>query len=442
MPASKQRFPPTYDKHMYRFIDTLIRFLKKIIPEPVVEFFRPLYHRALAIFMAAAYRFPARKLTVIGVTGTKGKSTVSEMLFAILTEAGHKTALASTIRFAIGEESEPNKFKMTLQGRGFIQAFMRKALAKGATHLVVEITSESTLQARHWFLDLDALVVTNIQKEHIERHGSFEGYVAAKRAIVRALEHSRKPSRVLVSNEDVPETRAFLSARVPRAIGFSKSELAELANNDAGVSFDYGGTHFVLPIPGEFNAVNALAAVKLCEALGVSPEVAARALASLARVPGRVERIDAGQNFLVVVDYAHTPDSLAALYGAFPAHRKICVLGNTGGGRDAWKRPAMGKIADETCDVVILTNEDPYDEDPRAIVDAMAAGMQRPPHVIMDRREAIRYALTTAQQGDAVLISGKGTDPYIMGPNGAKTPWSDAEVAREELRDHSGETGS
>src|SRR6185369_569965 len=150
-------------------------------------------------------------------------------------------------------------------------------------------------------------------------------------------------------------------------------------------------------------------------------------------VRGRVERIEAGQNFIAVVDYAHTPDSLRALYSAFASKRKICVLGNTGGGRDTWKRPEMGRIADETCDKVILTNEDPYDEDPRAIVDAMAAGMKRAPEIIMDRREAILAALRAARPGDAVLISGKGTDPYIMGPNGSKTPWSDAEVVREEL---------
>ena len=146
-----------------------------------------------------------------------------------------------------------------------------------------------------------------------------------------------------------------------------------------------------------------------------------------------MERIEAGQNFIAVVDYAHTPDSLAALYGAFPNRRKICVLGNTGGGRDTWKRPEMGRIADETCAEVILTNEDPYDEDPSAIVAAMATGMRRTPSIIMDRREAIRHALRAARPGDAVLISGKGTDPFIMGPKGSKQSWSDAAVVREEL---------
>jgi len=418
---------------MYELVNTVVRVLKKIVPEPIINIFRPLYHRALAFIMALAYGFPARKLTIIGITGTKGKSTVAEMVFAILRAAGHKTALLSTIRFAIEDDSEPNRYKMTLQGRGFAQAFMNKALKAGCTYIVIEVTSESILQYRHWFLGLDGLIVTNIQKEHIERHGSFENYVRAKRTIVDTLMRSRKPFRVLVANADIPESNSFLSARVSKAIGFSASELGHLSGDDRSTSFNYGGTHFSLPIAGSFNAMNALASIKLCEAFGVSLTTAASALKVLPKVAGRVEHIDAGQDFLVIVDYAHTPDSLSALYSAFPDRRKICVLGNTGGGRDTWKRPLMGKIADEACEKVILTNEDPYDEDPRAIVDAVAAGMTRAPEVIMDRREAIRAALRAARAGDAVLISGKGTDPYIVGAHGTKMPWSDAQVVREEL---------
>lgn len=418
---------------MYDGINAIVRILKKIVPEQIVQPLRPLYHRALSFFMALSYGFPARKLVVIGVTGTKGKSTVAEMLFSILRVAGYKTALISTIRFAIEDESEPNRYKMTLQGRGFAQAFMHKAIKAGCTHLVIELTSESVLQYRHWFLDLDGLIVTNIQREHIESHGSFENYVAAKRALVETLVRSPKRTRVLVSNEDIIESRLFLSAKVSHSVGFSVKELSNVANDDRSVQFDYAGTHFSLPLPGTFNAMNALAAVKMGEEFGVVRSLSAQALSVLSPVRGRVEHIEEGQDFLAIVDYAHTPDSLQALYGAFPNHRKICVLGNTGGGRDTWKRPEMGKIAAGACEKVILTNEDPYDEDPRAIIDAMAAGMQRKPEIIMDRREAIRAALRAARPGDVVLISGKGTDPFIMGASGLKTPWSDARVVREEL---------
>jgi len=391
------------------------------------------YHYAWAVLAALWYGFPARRLTIIGVTGTKGKSSVVEMLYCIFTSAGYTTALAGTIRFAIGNDSRPNLLKMTLPGRGFIQKFLAEALAKKCTHAIVEITSEAALQYRNLFLELDGLIVTNIQHEHIEHHGSFEKYVAAKRTIVTTLEHSPKRSRILVANADVPESRAFLSAKVSRAIGFSERELQNISEGERSINFNYAGTQFSLPVPGIFNAMNALPAIKLCEAFGIPLSIAATALATLPVVRGRVEHIDAGQNFLAIVDYAHTPDSLKTLYETFKDRRKICVLGNTGGGRDTWKRPEMGRIADEMCEKVILTNEDPYDEDPKKIVEAMAAGMARPPEIIMDRREAIRAALRAARPGDAVLITGKGTDPFIMGAHGIKTPWSDAEVVREEL---------
>jgi UDP-N-acetylmuramoyl-L-alanyl-D-glutamate--2,6-diaminopimelate ligase len=418
---------------MYGIVERIVRILKKIVPEWLVRPLRPLYHRVLASVMAFTYGFPARELTVIGITGTKGKSTTAEMVFSILRKAGYKTALLSTIRFAIEDNSERNLFKMTLPGRGFAQAFMRKAVDAGCTHLVIEITSESVLQYRHLFLYLDGLIVTNIQREHIERHGSFANYVEAKRAIVEALVRSEKRKRVFVTNADVPESNAFLSVRVPKAVRFSSHELENVSENDRGTTFDYHNVHFSLPIPGMFNAMNALASIKLCDAFDIPLPTCAEALAALPVVRGRVERIDAGQDFIVVVDYAHTPDSLGALYEAFRTQRKICVLGNTGGGRDTWKRPEMGRIADEACEKVILTNEDPYDEDPRAIVNAMMHEMKRTPEIIMDRREAIRAALRAARSGDAVLISGKGTDPFIMGPHGTKTPWSDASVVREEL---------
>lgn len=418
---------------MYELVNRVVRALKKVIPAPIVTALRTPYHALLTIAMAAYYGFPARKLTVIGVTGTKGKSTVAEMLFSSFRAAGHKTALVSTIRFAINDASEPNRYKMTLQGRGFAQAFMQRALAQECTHLIIEVTSESTLQFRHWFLSLDGLVVTNIQKEHIESHGSFEKYVAAKRAIVRTLARSRKRQHILVSNENVPETKAFLQERGVTAIGFSEHELKDVATSERSVRFVYDDTAFSLPLPGVFNAVNALAAIKMGEAFGISRDALVRALSGLPPVRGRVEHIDAGQAFLAIVDYAHTPDSLKALYGAFEGRRKICVLGNTGGGRDTWKRPVMGRIAAESCDEVVLTNEDPYDEDPEAIIAEMAEGMERAPTIILDRREAIRHALAHAKDGDAVLISGKGTDPFIMGPQSTKIPWSDSEVVRDEL---------
>lgn len=377
--------------------------------ERIKKLLRPPYHFLLQWGAALYNGFPAQHLVVVGVTGTKGKSTVSDMVYAILTHAGHRVALASTIRYVTPKSESRNMFKMTMRGRGFIQHFLARARRDGATHAVVEISSEGAVQFRHRFLYLDALAVTNIHPEHIESHGSFENYVAAKREIVRELERSTKRPRTLVVSGDNEHTYAFLEAQVEQKQTFHEGP------------------------PSDFNGANARAAVLLTSALGVPTATAEEALRTMPQVRGRAEEIHVGQNFTAVVDYAHTAESLEAIYSKY-AGRKICVLGNTGGGRDKWKRPKMGAIADEHCDDVILTNEDPYDEDPRTIVDEMARGMKRPPTIIMDRRAAIREALVRARMGDIVLITGKGTDPYIMGAQGEKTPWDDATVVREELQ--------
>lgn len=408
-------------------ISRIKSFIKKLVPRNVLS----VYHRSLSFLAALASGFPAKSLTVILVTGTKGKSTVSEFIYTILKNTGHEAALISTIKFALPKETLPNKLKMTMPGRGKIHHLLKKARRQGATHAVIEATSEGTLQHRHTFLFPDILVFTNLQKEHIEAHGSFENYKNAKLTYAKEIQ---KNDGVVVANADDPHAKDFLTY-TNRPISFSKDDLKNLALTPTSLSFVYKKTPLTLPLPGVFNAMNAAAALKVAEQLQIEPEKAVRALEQISSVRGRTEFISAGQDFDVVVDYAHTPDSLIALYKAFPNKKKICVLGNTGGGRDTWKRPRMGEIADTYCDHVILTNEDPYDEDPQQILDQMKDGMAREPEIIMDRREAIRRAIRLAQKDDVVLISGKGTDPFIMGPHGTKIPWDDASVAREELAD-------
>lgn len=409
------------------------RFLEALLPRSVYRTIAAPYHFFLNANAALRYGFPARKLKVIGVTGTKGKSSVTEMVAAVLEGAGHTVAVSSTIHFRIAGKEIPNLYKMTLPGRGFIQKFLREAVDARCDFAVVELTSEAALQYRHLFLSLDALVFTNLAKEHIESHGSMEKYFAAKMRIGHALVASSKRPRAIIANGDDTYGKRFLTLPVEQQIPFTLQDATAITPTPTGISFSYEGTEVTLPHPGNFSVLNALAAIKTGSFFGVSVEKSVAALSRLTRIAGRAERIECGQNFTAVVDYAHTPDSLTALYQAYSG-RKICVLGNTGGGRDTWKRPEMGRIAETTCDVVILTDEDPYDEDPRAIVEEMASGMQKKPQIIMDRREAIAAALTEAREGDTVLITGKGTDPYIMQAAGAKLPWSDADVVREELQ--------
>jgi len=412
---------------------SLRSLIQSLLPRRVYRALLVPYHVAWAFVSAAWHGFPAKKLVVIGVTGTKGKSSVTEMVSTILEQAGHTVAVSSTIHFKTGRSTRPNLFKMTLPGRGFIQKLLAEAVRDGATHAVIELTSESALQYRHVFLYLDALIFTNLEKEHLESHGGMENYFQAKFRLGKALARSPKRPRAIIANSESEYGRRFLALPVERSIPFSLTEAAELAYTDHGSSFLFDDVRVELPQPGAFSVRNALASMHAAAFLGISVAESAKSLATLTRIKGRAEHIDEGQPFAAVVDYAHTPDSLQALYDAYPG-RKICVLGNTGGGRDTWKRPEMGRIADEACDEVILTDEDPYDEDPAAILEAMKAGMAREPQVITDRREAIRTALTLAEPGDTVLVTGKGTDPYIMQAHGKKLPWSDAAVVSEELR--------
>ena len=392
------------------------------------------YHLVLAYAGAIVYRFPSRKLVVIAVTGTKGKSSVVELVAELLRASGKQVASASTIRFCVGAQCERNLFKMTMPGRFFLQHFLRRAVDAHCTHAVIEMTSEGVLQYRHKGVELDALVFTNLQPEHLERHGGFEAYADAKLSLARALAGSPKRPRIVVANLDDAYGQKFLDTPVEAKAPFSLHDAEPYNTDDKNVRFVWRGELFTVPLPGEFNLKNCLAALALCEALGLSVQDMKRALEHVTQIDGRAQRIERGQPFAVIVDYAHTPDSLKALYEAYKNKKIIGVLGSTGGGRDAWKRPAMGAIADEYCASAYLTNEDPYDEDPQAIVDAVAKGFSRiTPTVVLDRRAAIAAALREAKEGDAVLITGKGTDPYIMGPRSTKQEWSDAEVATEEL---------
>jgi UDP-N-acetylmuramyl-tripeptide synthetase len=406
--------------------------LKKIIPKRVLA----AYHYVLALLGALVYGFPSRKLFVVAVTGTKGKSSTVEIIRTMFEGAGYKVATAGTIRFSIGSEVEPNLFKMTMPGRFFLQKFLRKAVAKGATHAVIEMTSEGAAQFRHKGIELDALVFTNLSPEHIESHGSLENYIAAKLSLARHLETSKKIPRYLVANADDKVGQEFLKTKVEVVVPYSLKDAEPYSVDDKTVRFVWKhGQLFTVPLPGLFNLKNVLAALSLGEAMGIALEVLHKSLEHMGTIAGRAERVGNTQPYAVVVDYAHTPDSLKALFETFKNRRIIAVMGSTGGGRDKWKRPEMGKVAEEYADMVFLTNEDPYDEDPQKIVEEIAKGFaKKRPHIILDRRQAIREALREAREGDAVLITGKGTDPYIMGQKGTREEWSDKKVATEELK--------
>ncbi len=419
-------------------METILYQLKRFIPRRILVSIRPFYHFLLAYIGAVIYRHPSRQITVIAITGTKGKSTVTEMTAHLLRTHGFTTASLSTIRFVIGDEERPNLFKMTTPGRFFVQRFLREAVDAGCTHAVLEMTSEGAKQFRHRFIEFDALLFTNLTPEHIESHGSFEKYKEAKLRIANAIAQSQKRPRYLVANTDNEHGTDFLNFPVERAIPYRLADLSLYTLQKDSVTMVIEDTTIRVPQVGLFTVYNALGAITLARALGVTLTTIEKAFRTLPVVHGRVEQFHSEKtqkSVTAVVDYAHTPDSLTQFYQAFPSVHKICILGNTGGGRDTWKRPEMGRIAEVYCDEIILTNEDPYDENPKKIVDDMAAGIENKTKlsIIMDRRTAIKTALERAPEGGYVLISGKGTDPYIMGPNNTREPWSDAKVVSEEL---------
>lgn len=408
--------------------------IKKIIRSLVPRKALSLYHLSLAWLGAVLYGFPSRHITIIGVTGTKGKSSTTEYINAIFEAAGKKTAVSNSIRFKVGSVERRNTTRLSMPGRFSVQAFLREAVQNGCDVAIIEMTSEGAAQHRHRFIALDALVFTNLAPEHIESHGSLENYIAAKLSIGKELERSKKSPRILVVNEHDSVSAQFLALAVDQKVTFSLNHAQPWSLTASSGTFTYNNTQITVHFPGEFSLQNALAAAEVCSAFGIEPSAIAHGIDGLTRIPGRAERVDIGQPFSFYVDYAHNPSSLEALFSSFPEQRKICVIGSTGGGRDTWKRPEMGRIAGELCDEVIVTNEDPYDEEPEDIIGAIVAGVRnKKPHIYLDRREAIAGAIHMARPGDVVLLTGKGTDPTIRVKGGVGIPWSDYEVAREEL---------
>jgi UDP-N-acetylmuramoyl-L-alanyl-D-glutamate--2,6-diaminopimelate ligase len=416
-------------------LDTTLRNTKKIIPKKLFRTLQPVYHRGLAILSATLHRYPSRAIKVIVITGTKGKTSTTEVVNAILEEAGYNTAVLGTLRFKIGKDNRPNMYKMSVPGRFFVQKFLRQAVDAGCQVAVIEMTSEGAKQFRHKGIDMDTLIFTNLSPEHIESHGSFEKYKEAKLSIARALSGSHKRPRTIIANNDDPHGESFLAVHADVKLPYSIMDVTIIEETETKSTFIYDGVRFCIHLPGRFNIYNALSGLTLAHSMGIETEVSKRALEKLSQIRGRLERVEEGQNFSVIVDYAHTADSLEKVYNVYCGARKIAVLGGTGGGRDGEKRKIMGSIAEEHCEHIILTNEDPYDEDPMKIIDDVAKGItHKTPLKILDRREAIAKAFSLATLGDIVIITGKGTDPYIMEARGMKTPWDDATVAREELK--------
>ncbi len=399
-------------------LDKILRKIEKIIPKKLYKFAQPYWHASLSIVGAIKYLFPSKAIHIIAITGTKGKSSTTEFVNVILERAGYKTAILSTIRFKIGDESKANLFKMTMPGRFFAQKFLRDAVDARCDYAIIEMTSEAAKLYRHLFIEIDTLIFTNLTPEHIESHGGFENYMSCKLRLAKAVKNSGKKVRSIIANISNKYGANFLVYDIENNLTYSESE-----SHDIRLSVD-----------GEFNKMNALAAKTFAKSIGVSDEIIDEALFSLKEIPGRVQHINVGQDFDVVIDYAHTVDSLEKLYQTYANRHIIAVLGACGGGRDKAKQPLLGAVADKYCDDIIVTDEDPYDDDVNGIIENVASGVTIHTALkISDRRLAIAKAISLAKSNSIVIISGKGTDPYIMRANGQREKWSDKDVAKEEI---------
>lgn len=383
----------------------MIQLIRKFIPSFLLSF----YHYLFSFIGAVWYGFPSRKLVVIGVTGTNGKSTVVELTSLIFKEAGFKIATISSIKFTIGDKEYENKLKMTMPGRMKIQRFLKDALKAGCKYMILEVTSEGIKQHRHKFINFDTAVFTNLSPEHIEVHGGFENYRDAKLKLFKEVDN------IHIINVDDNNSEYFLKIPAKQKIEYGIKDINLLPE------------HFNLL--GKFNLYNAITATKIAMSQNISLDVCKSALEKAKVIPGRMETI-AKFPFTVIVDYAFTPEALKQVYQTIKG-RKICVLGSCGGGRDKWKRLVLGKIANEHCDEVIITNEDPYEEDPMEIINQVVGDTNA--KKILDRREAIKQALSLANPGDTVIITGKGSEPWMCVKNGKKIPWDDRKIVREEL---------
>ena len=408
------------------------------------------YHFLWAWTGAATYRNPSKKLFVIGVTGTKGKTTTLEIINAILEAGGKRTALLSSLRVKIGDATAKNKTGNSMPGRAYIQNFLRNAARAKCDYALIEVTSQGVVLHRHRFIKWQMGVLTNLAPEHIESHGSFENYRNAKLSFLQYV--FREGGEVFLNRDD-KEFGFFFDTLIsykPKEYSkedeFLKNCLPRIRAARKGITETTKGGHFLL---SDFNEENIAVAAAIGRRLGVDDGTIEKAILNFEGVPGRMEFVTGG-GYTAVVDYAHTPDSLEAAYKAvkpkptaeYPEPKLIALLGGAGGGRDKWKRPAMGAIAAHYCDEIILTNEDPYNEDPWEILNEIERGIREADqekakrvYKILDRKDAVRKAFELARPGDIIIGTGKGSEEWIHGEGGKKVSWNEKRVFEDALKE-------
>jgi UDP-N-acetylmuramoyl-L-alanyl-D-glutamate--2,6-diaminopimelate ligase len=426
--------------------------IKKIVPKGALQN----YHKFLAVFSAFVYGRPSEKMVVIGVTGTNGKSTTVSLISKGLEGAGLNVGSTSTVGFKVADKEWLNNKKMTMLGRFQLQKLLKQMVSAGCKYAIIEVSSEGIKQFRHLGINFDYTVFTNLTPEHIESHGGFENYKRAKGELFKHLTKRKNKNiddrkgikKSIVVNLDDEHASYYLNNKADQYFTFSIDKASDFQARDFNVSAS--GTEFVvnksqvnLKLIGKFNIYNALPTLIIAQAEGLDLAKVVEGLESIVVVPGRMESINEGQDFSIIVDYAPEPASMEKLYetvGLFEKNKVIHVLGSCGGGRDKARRPILGRMAGEYADYVIITNEDPYDDDPMGIIENVAIGAVEKGKIvdenlfkILDRKEAIQKAINLAKIGDLVLITGKGSEQAMAVSGGKYVAWDDRSVVRELL---------
>ncbi len=427
--------------------------VKAFIPRNLFRQIEPYGHLGEAVLLNILNGFPARGLKVIGVTGTNGKTSTCFLIHRMMVEAGYKVGLMTTVGYGVGNDIKPQIQHMTNVSVPQLMARLKQMKRAGAEWLVLETTSHALAQHRVWGIPYSVAVMTNVTHEHLDYHGTFESYLGAKRQLFKLANRNKKGLRAGVINAEDPSAELFASDITwPLTYGVKTGEIkaSDIKKTPNGSDFTvkndmHKGLQLKIHVnlPGSFNVYNALAAVGVGFALQMEPGQIEKGIASLEAVEGRMTSIDEGQDFNVVVDYAHTPDSFEKLFKDLKPVVKgklVVMFGSAGGQRDPAKRPIQGEIAGKYANEVILTEEDDRDTPGMDILNQIAAGAEKSGKVkhkdlfmILDRTEAIKFALGRAKADDTVLLLGKGHEKTIERADGEHA-WDEIKTVKTALK--------
>jgi UDP-N-acetylmuramoyl-L-alanyl-D-glutamate--2,6-diaminopimelate ligase len=423
--------------------------VKKFIPTSLFKKIEPLGHLWEAIVYNTIYGFPGRKFKVIGVTGTNGKTTTTYMIHRMMREAGYSVGLMTTVAYGANDDIRPQIHHMTNVPIPELMSRLKWMRKQGVEWLVLETTSHALAQNRVWGIPYSMAVMTNVTHEHLDFHGTFENYRDAKRKLFKLTNKNKKGLRTGIVNTDDESARLF-AGDVLKAIGYGLKSGHVVGQN---IQLTPAGSHYqavtdtvtydiTCNIPGSFNVSNSLAVVAVGHTLGIKKELIEQGIAALKAVEGRMTRVDEGQDFDVIVDFAHTPDSFEKLFKDLKpvVKGKLIVMFGSAGRRDEAKRAVQGKLAGQYCDEVVITEEDDRDIDGIEIMNQIAGGAEEAGKVreqnlflVHDRTEAINFAIKRASPGDTVLLLGKGHEKTIERANG-ENPWDEIATAHEAAR--------